>query len=63
MTNLHTHKTNPKAEYSYNKGNFYGMLRLDFSVADPTVAFEAVDEQGKVLHRVELTKSQLSSAE
>lgn len=47
VTNIHTHDANPHALFSYNKGNFFGMLDFDFTVSDPTVTFRCVTDEGK----------------
>lgn len=60
VTNLHTHKTRKEAEWSYNQGNFWGDLSFDFTLADPTVTFSAINQEGKILKSFPLKLSELS---
>lgn len=46
VTNIHTHDANPHALFSYNKGNFFGLLDFDFSAKDPTLTYRCVTEKG-----------------
>lgn len=46
VTNIHTHKANKHALFSYNEGNFFGMLDFDFKANDPTVTYRCVTEKG-----------------
>jgi alkaline phosphatase D len=59
ITNDHTHPTNPKAEFSYNQGNFFGLFRFDLSLADPSITFECIGIEGQLIHTKTLTYSQL----
>ncbi|MGC6426421.1 MAG: alkaline phosphatase D family protein [Akkermansiaceae bacterium] len=47
VTNIHTHDANKHALFSYNEGNFFGMLDFDFKAADPTVTYRCVTEKGE----------------
>jgi len=60
VTNLHTHKTFPKAIWSYNEGNFWGQLHFNLVAEDPIVTFKCVDISGRVVKDFPLKLSQLS---
>ncbi|MEX1224316.1 MAG: alkaline phosphatase D family protein [Pirellulales bacterium] len=62
LTNNHTHNTKKEALFSYNKGNFYGLMRFDLSRDDPRMTFECITIDGEVVHRFPLQRSQLESA-
>ncbi len=47
VTNIHTHDANPHALFSYNEGNFFGMLDFDFQASDPKVTYRCVTEKGE----------------
>ena len=47
VTNIHTHNANPHALFSYNEGNFFGMLDFDFKAEDPSVTYRCVTEKGE----------------
>ena len=57
VTNIHTHPANPHALFSYNKGNFFGMLDFDFSINDPTVRYRCITESGKSPKHLQFTTS------
>lgn len=63
LTNNHTHGTKPQALFSYNKGNFFGLMRFDFTKPDPTMTFECVTIDGEVVHSFPLKRSQLEPNE
>ncbi|MFW2384855.1 MAG: alkaline phosphatase D family protein [Akkermansiaceae bacterium] len=46
VTNIHTHNANKHALFSYNKGNFFGMLDFDFTSENPSVTYRCVTEKG-----------------
>lgn len=46
VTNIHTHKANPHALFSYNEGNFFGLLDFDFTTANPTCTYRCMTEKG-----------------
>jgi len=58
-TNLHTHGTRPKAVFSYNKGNFFGLLTFDTTKADPELTFQCVTIEGESVYSMTLKRSQL----
>ncbi len=60
VTNMHSHPTRKQAEWSYNEGNFWGALEFDFSEADPTVIFKAINQDSTVVHAFGLKLSELS---
>ena len=59
LTNIHTHGPNKHAEFSYNKGNFFGLLTFDTTVADPTVTFAGITIDGETFHEHSLRLSEL----
>ncbi len=61
LTNDHTHPTKKQAEFSYNKGNFFGLLKFDLAADDPTVTFECISIDSELIHRFPLKRSQLES--
>ena len=40
LTNNHTHGAKKEAIFSYNKGNFFGMINFDLIKDDPELTFE-----------------------
>ncbi len=63
LTNKHTHDTKPEALFSYNKGNFYGLMRFDFTRDDPVMTFQCITIGDKVVHSFPLKRSQLEPAD
>jgi len=61
LTNDHTHPTKPKALFSYNKGNFYGLLRFQLDKDDPTITCECISIDGELIHSFTLKRSQLEA--
>ncbi len=61
LTNLHTHGTKKEAIFSYNKGNFFGMLTFDLTPADPTVTFRCITIEGKTVYTLTLKRSKLQT--
>lgn len=59
LTNMHTHGTRKQAEFSYNKGNFYGVLSFDLTLDDPTVTFRCITIEGKEVYAKCLKLSEL----
>ena len=59
LTNNHTHKTREQALFSYNKGNFFGLIDFDCTAEDPTVTFRGINMEGETFHTFELKRSQL----
>jgi alkaline phosphatase D len=62
LTNIHTHKTREKAIFSYNEGNFFGLLDFDLTKADPEVTFQCITIDKKSVYSLTLKRSQLQSA-
>ena len=60
VTNIHTHKTREEAEWSWNEGNFWGEVKFDFTKADPTVSFNAINQDGKTVKSSTFKLSELS---
>lgn len=61
LTNLHSHQPNEKALFSYNQGNFFGMLKFDLSKTDPEVTFECITIDKKSVYDMTLKHSQLQA--
>ena len=59
LTNLHTHGTRPQAVFSYNKGNFFGLLTFDTTKADPELTFQCITIDGESVYSLTLQRSQL----
>ena len=60
VTNQHTHKTFDNAVWSYNEGNFWGLLNFDLRQADPVMTFKCVDSSGEIVKEFPLKLSVLS---
>ncbi len=63
LTNDHTHPTKPKALFSYNEGNFFGLLRFDLTKPDPEITFECITIEDKKVYELTLKRSQLQAGE
>ncbi|MFT5125592.1 MAG: alkaline phosphatase D [Verrucomicrobiales bacterium] len=61
LTNNHTHGTRKDAIFSYNKGNYYGLLDFDLSKEDPTVTFRCVTIEDQDVYSITIPRSQLQS--
>jgi len=61
LTNLHTHGTKKEAIFSYNKGNFFGLLTFDTTKADPEVTFRCITVEKKPVYSLTLKRSQLAA--
>ena len=61
LTNIHTHGTKPEAVFSYNKGNFFGMLKFDLTKSDPEMTFQCITIDSQVVYSLTLKRSQLES--
>ena len=59
LTNNHTHGTRKQAEFSYNKGNFFGVLSFDLTAADPTVTFRCITIDKQEVYSKTLKLSEL----
>jgi alkaline phosphatase D len=60
LTNNHTHGTKKEAVFSYNKGNFFGLLDFDLTKKDPEMTFRCITMEDKEVYSLTLRKSQLS---
>lgn len=63
LTNIHTHGTKPKALFSYNKGNFFGLLNFDLTKDDPEVTFNCITIDGENVYSLTLKRSQLQAVD
>jgi len=59
LTNNHTHGTKPQAIFSYNKGNFFGLLDFDLTKKDPEMTFRCITIDDKEVYDLTLKRSQL----
>ena len=60
LTNNHTHGTKKEAIFSYNKGNFFGLLDFDLTKKDPEMTFRCITMEDEEVYNLTLRKSQLS---
>ncbi|QDU93447.1 alkaline phosphatase D family protein [Lignipirellula cremea] len=63
LTNHHTHPTRPAAIFSYNEGNFYGLLTFNTELADPEVTFRCITIDDEEVYKLTLKRSQLERAQ
>ncbi|MEO0795224.1 MAG: alkaline phosphatase D family protein [Verrucomicrobiota bacterium] len=61
LTNEHTHPTRKEALFSYNEGNFFGMLTFDLTKSDPEVTFQCVTIDDESVYELTLQRSQLEA--
>jgi alkaline phosphatase D len=69
LTNGHTHDINTGSHYhdneevlySYNEGNFFGLLTFDLTADDPTVTFQNITSENKKQHEMTIKRSQLQA--
>lgn len=59
LTNHHYHYTRKEAIFSYNKGNFFGLLTFDFTKNDPEVTFNCITREKESVYELTLKRSQL----
>lgn len=60
LTNIHTHAPVKGSLFSYNRKCSFGVLDFDTEAADPRVSYKIYNIDNKLIHTVELKKSQLS---
>lgn len=60
VTNEHSHDIREQAEWSYNEGNFWGELAFNFAASDPTVTFNAINQDSTVVKSSTFKLSELS---
>ena len=61
LTNLHTHGTKKEAIFSYNKGNFFGLLSFDTTKADPEITFQCITIDKESVYQLTLKRSALQA--
>jgi alkaline phosphatase D len=61
LTNDHTHSTKKEALFSYNKGNYFGLLSFDFTKSNPEVTFQCITMDKKSVYSLTLKRSQLQA--
>jgi len=59
LTNNHTHGVKKEAVFSYNKGNFYGMLTFDTTKTDPELTFQCITIDDEEVYSLTLKRSEL----
>lgn len=57
VTNIHTHDANKHALFSYNEGNFFGLLDFDCTSDNPSVTYRCVTEKGTSPEHLNFTMS------
>ncbi|MFP4055386.1 MAG: alkaline phosphatase D family protein [Candidatus Brocadiia bacterium] len=60
LTNQHRHGSIPKALFSFNARQSFGLLEFDTTKADPTVTYRILDIDGEEVHAFTLARSQLT---
>ena len=60
LTNNHTHGTKKEAIFSYNKGNFFGLLDFDLTKEDPEMTFRCITMENEEVYNLTLKQSQLT---
>ena len=60
LTNNHTHGTKKQAVFSYNKGNFFGLLDFDLTKEDPEMTFRCITMENEEVYNLTLKQSQLA---
>ena len=61
LTNNHTHGTKKEALFSYNKGNFFGLLDFDLTKKDPEMTFRCITIDDEEVYNLTLKRSQLQA--
>lgn len=61
LTNKHTHGTKKEAIFSYNKGNFFGLLSFDLTKEDPELTFRCITIDKKVVYTLTLKRSDMQA--
>lgn len=59
LTNWHSHDPRGGILFSYNKGNFFGLMGFDFTASDPTVTFKCITRENEEKYEMTLKRSQL----
>ena len=60
LTNMHFHECVPGALFCYNTGCSYGLLTFDLTTPDPAATYDVLDIDGRTVHTLKLSLSQLS---
>jgi alkaline phosphatase D len=61
LTNKHTHPTKQKAMFSYNEGNYFGLLTFDLTKEDPEMTFQCITMEKESVYKLTLKRSQLGA--
>lgn len=59
LTNVHTHPANPKAEFSYNGKNTFGLMQFDTTKPDPEISCQYWTLTGEIVYTQTLKRSML----
>ena len=59
LTNDHTHPTKPKALFSYNKGNYFGLIDFDLDKKAPQFTFKCITIDREEVYALTIKRSQL----
>ena len=59
LTNNHTHGTRKDALFSYNKGNYFGLVEFDLTQDDPEFTFKCITIDKKEVYALTIKRSQL----
>lgn len=60
LTNDGFHDENPKAIFSYNRKNSFGLLEFDTTKTDPTVTYQIINIDKEVVHSFIVKRSEIS---
>ncbi len=60
LTNNHTHATKKEALFSYNKGNFFGLIDFDLTKQDPAITFRCITMDDEEVYSLTLKHSRLT---
>ena len=59
ITNIHIHKVMPESYFGYNRKRSFGHLTFDTTKDDPEVIYRVVNEDGEVMYRYPVKRSEL----
>jgi alkaline phosphatase D len=60
LTNQHKHPLKPGAIFGYNEKPSFGLLNFNTTLSDPTVTYQIISIDNKVIHSLTLKKSDIS---
>ena len=62
LTNEHTHATRKQALFSYNKGNYFGLIDFNLTLPDPEFTFKCITIDREEVYALTIKRSQLEKA-